>query len=162
MYVSRYRCSCLSCIQQRAPTSKLNISIMKNLRVLKNGNFLFSPPPPLSGEKILQQARQQVESAGISPSTGLHDPEVAEPPPLTPSALAKSATITEDMLENGITSHHHCYLALCRNTHTRNAISPPHQKCYQSSTAEMHHTTNAISPPQQKSSTAEMLHPEML
>ena len=57
---------------------------------------------PISGEKILQQARQQVESAGISSRTGLHDPDVQEPPPLTPSTLAKTVTYADDILDNGV------------------------------------------------------------
>ncbi|CAI8037016.1 Bromodomain-containing protein 1 [Geodia barretti] len=53
-----------------------------------------------AGEKILQQAREQVETAGISPGTGLHDPDVAEPPPLTPSTLAKTVSLSEGILDN--------------------------------------------------------------
>ena len=69
------------------------------------------PPPSSSGEKILQAARQQVETAGISSSTGLHDPDVAEPPPLTPSTIAKTVSLPEDILDNGNT---HCGNFCCR------------------------------------------------
>lgn len=64
--------------------------------------FLFFVPPSftqwLAGEKIFQQAREQVETAGISVYTGLHDPDVAEPPPLTPNTIAKATTYTDEML----------------------------------------------------------------
>ncbi len=40
------------------------------------------------GTIILQQAREQLSNAGVSLVTGLHEPEVQEPPPLTPSTLA--------------------------------------------------------------------------
>ena len=41
-----------------------------------------------AGKKILEQVRQQLKTAGVSPITGMHDPDVAEPPPLTPTAAA--------------------------------------------------------------------------
>lgn len=37
---------------------------------------------------ILQQAGEQLSTAGVSSVTGLHEPEVQEPPPLTPNTLA--------------------------------------------------------------------------
>ena len=69
--------------------------------------FSFFPllpllPPPLPGEKIFQLARQQLESASINPETGLHDPDVQEPPPLTPSAIAKAVRYQEEMIDNGV------------------------------------------------------------
>ena len=41
-----------------------------------------------AGKKIMEQVRQQLECAGVSDVTGMHDPDVAEPPPLTPTAAA--------------------------------------------------------------------------
>lgn len=41
---------------------------------------------------ILQQAREQLFTAGVSSVTGLHEPEVQEPPPLTPNTLAMVST----------------------------------------------------------------------
>ncbi|XP_019854738.1 PREDICTED: bromodomain and PHD finger-containing protein 3-like [Amphimedon queenslandica] len=39
-------------------------------------------------KRILDQAYGQIKSAGINKSTGLHDPDVEEPPPLTPNTVA--------------------------------------------------------------------------
>ena len=41
-----------------------------------------------TGVKIMEQARHQLESAKVDPQTGLHDPDVIEPPPLTPNTIA--------------------------------------------------------------------------
>ena len=44
-----------------------------------------------AGLKILEDVRQKVESARVDSRTGLHDPPVQEPPPLTPSTIATMA-----------------------------------------------------------------------
>ena len=58
------------------------------------------PPhtPPPSGYKILEQARQQLASAGVDHHTGLHRPEVLEPPPLTPNTTIQQPA---EILETG-------------------------------------------------------------
>ena len=43
-----------------------------------------------SGQRILEQAREQIASAGIDNKTGLHDPDVLEPPPLTPTSVSNT------------------------------------------------------------------------
>ena len=42
-----------------------------------------------AGQKILENAREQIASAGLSSKTGMHNPPVQEPPPLTPSSITK-------------------------------------------------------------------------
>ena len=51
-----------------------------------------------SGYKILEQARYQLASAGVDHHTGLHKPEVQEPPPLTPNTTIQQPA---DILETG-------------------------------------------------------------
>ncbi len=57
------------------------------------------PPPP--GQTILDQAREQLVSAGVDSKSGLHDPDVMEPPPLTPSSISKGNQLLplDDLLE---------------------------------------------------------------
>jgi len=51
-----------------------------------------------TGNKILGQARQQLASAGVDHHTGLHKPEVQEPPPITPNTSTQQPP---DVFENG-------------------------------------------------------------
>ena len=74
--------------------------------------MLFSLPSPFrlpththtahphlpTGYKILAQARQQLASAGVDHHTGLHKPEVQEPPPLTPNTGTQQPA---DVFKNG-------------------------------------------------------------
>lgn len=53
----------------------------------------------LVAKRILDQAYSQIKSAGINSSTGLHDPDVEEPPPLTPNTVA--AVRSMDMFNRG-------------------------------------------------------------
>lgn len=41
-----------------------------------------------AGKRILEDAHEQLDNAGVSIVTGMHDPDVEEPPPLTPNAAA--------------------------------------------------------------------------
>lgn len=57
---------------------------------------------PLSlGKRMLEQAHKQIESALISQVTGMHDPDVEEPPPLTPNAAAHIQQQPLDMFTRG-------------------------------------------------------------
>ena len=38
---------------------------------------------------MIEDVSQLLESAMVDPATGLHNPEVQEPPPLTPSTIAE-------------------------------------------------------------------------
>ena len=48
---------------------------------------------------IIQEAREHLDQAGVNSRTGLHDPEVQEPPPLTPSTIAQVVKQPMDILD---------------------------------------------------------------
>ena len=54
-----------------------------------------------AGRKILDGVWSQVDSAGVSSCTGMHDPDVAEPPPLTPTAAAYIQQQPPEMFTRG-------------------------------------------------------------
>ena len=53
------------------------------------------------GKRILEDAREQLDNAGVSIVTGMHDPDVEEPPPLTPNAAALIQKTPLDMFTRG-------------------------------------------------------------
>lgn len=53
------------------------------------------------GKRILEQAYKQIDSAGINHDTGMHDPDVEEPPPLTPNTAAIIQRLPLDRYTNG-------------------------------------------------------------
>ena len=52
------------------------------------------------GAIILEQSREQLRTAGVSEPTGLHDPDVQEPPPLTPNTIAQVVKEPMDILDD--------------------------------------------------------------
>ena len=53
------------------------------------------------GKKILDQMHHQLRDAGVSRLTGMHDPDVDEPPPLTPNAAAVIQKQPTEMFTGG-------------------------------------------------------------
>lgn len=53
------------------------------------------------GKKILDQMHQQLRDAGVSRMTGMHEPDVDEPPPLTPNAAAVIQNQPTEMFTGG-------------------------------------------------------------
>ena len=53
------------------------------------------------GKRILEDAHEQLDNAGVSIVTGMHDPDVEEPPPLTPNAAALIQKTPLDMFTRG-------------------------------------------------------------
>lgn len=51
---------------------------------------------------MLDQIHKQIESAGISKVSGMHEPDVEEPPPLTPNTAAIIQRQPLDMFTKGI------------------------------------------------------------
>ena len=54
-----------------------------------------------TGKRILEDAHEQLDNAGVSIVTGMHDPDVEEPPPLTPNAAALIQKTPLDMFTRG-------------------------------------------------------------
>ena len=57
-----------------------------------------------TGLKMIEDVNLLLESAMVNPATGVHDPEVQEPPPLTPSTIAefiKDPMLFDDNGDNG-------------------------------------------------------------
>ena len=53
---------------------------------------------------MIEDVSRLLESAMVDPSTGVHNPEVQEPPPLTPSTIAdvlKDPILFDDNGDNG-------------------------------------------------------------
>ncbi len=59
-----------------------------------------------SGKRLLEITHQQFEDAGINLFTGMHDPDVQEPPPLTPNTAAIIQQKPLDMFTKGTHNTH--------------------------------------------------------
>ncbi len=99
---------------------QLQCSIHTGAHCFKSVLFLTTLFTPTPGSLILQQAREQLASAGVSSVTGLHEPEVQEPPPLTPNALAQASSnehinLLEEHGELHVIIHRHCGLRNASN-----------------------------------------------
>ena len=64
----------------------------------KSCSCIFHSP---LGTKIMEEASRQVESAGMNAATGLHSPEVPEPPPLVPRIIPSDVQDPLELLEIG-------------------------------------------------------------
>ena len=62
----------------------------------------YHSPSFSSGYKILERARHQLEQAAVDEETGLHEPAVVDPPPLTPSALSVDVDQRIEAIEKGL------------------------------------------------------------
>lgn len=58
--------------------------------------FLFTV-----AKRLLEMTHKQFETAGINLATGMHEPDVDEPPPLTPNAAAIVQQTPLDMFTKG-------------------------------------------------------------
>ena len=58
-----------------------------------------------TGLKMIEDVSVLLDRAKVDPATGIHNPEVQEPPPLTPSAIAevlKEPMLFDDNGDNGM------------------------------------------------------------